>query len=368
MKIKKITLPVFIPSTLLLLGVLSKYMNKIILMLFMLFLLSPFSALATGLTTQQSTSLINVVQAAPGVPANAFVQLITAFSNITVNQAESLINVVQAAPGVPANAFVSLLMSFTIDTNSSPTTPAVTPITQSQNTVEIQISNVNVTVGISSARIEWSTNIPTESKIFLSGGELSSKVYNSDSGLSTRHSITTSGLKANTTYSYEIETISGGIDVVKKQGSFETLSIFFTPTSLELSPQNLHLGLYCSETKITVQVIDQRDEEMVGQPVEVTSTYTGVTQTGTSPFTADFGFNAMKEATFSLKIKSGILETERIINVSEPNFRLISTDGRFVNPNYDSGPFEPDQNDGTYTGKASGYSLIKTETGFVCKH
>ncbi|MBI2045868.1 MAG: hypothetical protein HYT28_00350 [Parcubacteria group bacterium] len=87
--------------------------------------------------------------------------------------------------------------------------------------IHIQISAVNVEVSLSSARIEWQTNIPTDSKIFISGGSLSSKVYNSESGLSTRHIVNLTNLVSGTTYSYEIESIAG-VQVVKKEGSFLT--------------------------------------------------------------------------------------------------------------------------------------------------
>ena len=59
-----------------------------------------------------------------------FTNLITVFSNITVAQAESLIGVVQSAPGVPANAFVNLLISFTQDTQAvTATTTGTQPTT-----------------------------------------------------------------------------------------------------------------------------------------------------------------------------------------------------------------------------------------------
>ncbi|HEY4500669.1 MAG TPA: hypothetical protein VJI70_00135 [Candidatus Paceibacterota bacterium] len=88
-------------------------------------LATPAFTQAAALTTAQSTSLIAVVQSSPGTPASAFVNLITAFSNITTNQATSLIAVVQASPSTPATAFVDLLTSFTVDTTTTqPATPA----------------------------------------------------------------------------------------------------------------------------------------------------------------------------------------------------------------------------------------------------
>lgn len=104
---------------------------------------------------------------------------------------------------------------------ASTTNTTPTPTTQTQTSTTIQISSVNITPSLISARIEWQTNIPTNSKIFLSGGSLSSKVYNSESGLSTRHIVNATGLTSGTTYSYEIESIAGD-QVAKKEGSFST--------------------------------------------------------------------------------------------------------------------------------------------------
>ncbi|MFZ1075683.1 MAG: hypothetical protein WAN50_04910 [Minisyncoccia bacterium] len=108
-------------------------MKKITTILAALFFVVPSVSFAAALTPQQSNSLIAVVQASPGTPANAFVSLITAFSNISVTQATSLITVIQAAPGVPASAFVSLLTSFTADTTATQTvTPVTNPISTTQ--------------------------------------------------------------------------------------------------------------------------------------------------------------------------------------------------------------------------------------------
>lgn len=95
--------------------------------------------------------------------------------------------------------------------------------TQNQFSEEIKIGSINTIPAITSVKIEWQTDKPTESKIFLSGGELSSKVYNSESGLSTRHSVLVNGLKGGTFYSLEIEAIAGGKSY-KKTASFSTQS------------------------------------------------------------------------------------------------------------------------------------------------
>jgi len=87
----------------------------------------------------------------------------------------------------------------------------------------VQISSVKITTGVTTAQIEWQTDKPTESKIFLFGVGLSSKVYNSESGFSTRHSVSVSGLKGDTNYSYEIEAIANS-DSYKETGNFLTQS------------------------------------------------------------------------------------------------------------------------------------------------
>ncbi|MCX6731394.1 MAG: DUF5667 domain-containing protein [Candidatus Parcubacteria bacterium] len=108
-----------------------------------------------------------------------------------------------------------------VQPQSNTTNTTLTPTTQTQTTTTIEISSVNITPSLTSAQIQWQTNIPTNSKIFLSGGSLSSKIYNSESGLSTRHIVNATGLTSGTTYSYEIESIAGG-QVAKKQDSFTT--------------------------------------------------------------------------------------------------------------------------------------------------
>lgn len=109
----------------------------------------------------------------------------------------------------------------TIQPPSNTTNIAPPPTTQTQTPITIQISSINTTPSLTSAQIEWQTNILTTSKIFLSGGNISSKVFGSESGLSTRHIINATGLTGGTTYSYEIEAVAGD-QVVKKQGSFST--------------------------------------------------------------------------------------------------------------------------------------------------
>lgn len=116
-------------------------------------------------------------------------------------------------------------------TTSLIATPTMTPAIQTTSAISIaaptqilttpEISSINAITSLSSARIEWQTNIPTNSKIFVGSSGLPSKIYNSESGPSTRHIVNISGLVSGTTYSYEIESITGD-QVVKKNGSFST--------------------------------------------------------------------------------------------------------------------------------------------------
>jgi hypothetical protein len=114
-----------------------------------------------------------------------------------------------------ANTSASTSNQITAPTSPSPNSTSSADI--------LEIISVNIVPDKTSAKIEWQTSKPTESKIFISGGNLYSKIFTSISGLSTRHSATITGLSEETTYSYEIEVIAGGINSVKKQGNFTTL-------------------------------------------------------------------------------------------------------------------------------------------------
>lgn len=125
-------------------------------------------AQATGLTTQQATTLIQVVQASPGTPASAFVSLITAFSDLNTAQASSLISVVQSSPGTSASVFVPLITSFSSgvsnnqpSSNNAPATQTTTANngTNVANPMSISWSggNGNVQIGLVDSRFESGT-------------------------------------------------------------------------------------------------------------------------------------------------------------------------------------------------------------------
>ncbi len=261
----------------------------------------PSISSAAALTSQQATSLIAVVQSSPNTPASVFVPLITSFSNITVNQAVSLITVVQDAPSVPADAFVNLLTSFTVDTTTvQSTTPAVTPIATTQSTQPDQqipqasalsITPDKVTTTINSAHVEWDTNLPTDSKMFLAQGG-STQIIPSESGQSTHHIIDATGLLPGTQYSYTIEAIAGTQDQ-KINGVFTTLLPVasgivvwngrggayvnnYIPDGVALDSE---VGSNCGQSFFSVGVLDQFGNYMQNQPVVFTNPETGVQTT-----------------------------------------------------------------------------------------
>jgi hypothetical protein len=138
---------------------------------------------------------------------------------------------------LPSGAVVEMdgdgkIIRYIKEVSANTATPASTiPITSLPATLQIQqietleITSVSVAPDRVSARIEWQTNKPTSAKVFISGGRLSFKAYNSESGLSTRHIVNILGLDRGTTYSYEIESITGE-QVSKKVGVFSTAPQF----------------------------------------------------------------------------------------------------------------------------------------------
>jgi len=156
------------------------------------------------------------------------------------------------------------------------TDTAPAPTTQNQIPTTVQVSSVNITTTINSAKIEWQTDKPVESKIFLSGGGLSSKVYNSESGFSTRHSASISDLLNNTEYSYEIEAISDSA-VAKKSGFFKTKQRTVSSLDVEFSHDygGYYFGSNCQSVSFSVYTEDQVGSFLPGVSVTFTNPETG---------------------------------------------------------------------------------------------
>lgn len=114
--------------------------------------------------------------------------------------------------------------------NTQPTIPAPTQTTQqpsqpSQNqtqpTIKVSISFTSQDISETTARIEWTTNEQTESKLYLSGGGLTSQQHASQNGYTTRHIVSLSNLQPNTEYSYQI-TATGNNGFADYTGGFRT--------------------------------------------------------------------------------------------------------------------------------------------------
>ncbi|KKU18010.1 MAG: hypothetical protein UX27_C0023G0003 [Candidatus Azambacteria bacterium GW2011_GWA2_45_90] len=161
------------------------------------------------------------------------------------------------------------------------TAPA--PTTQSQTSTTVQILSVNITPTITSAKVEWQTDRPTESKIFLSGGGLSSKILNSESGLSTRHSTSIENLNGDTAYSYEIEAVGNGGIYAKKSGSFSTAlpvasKIFARPRYSSSNTPLEVAGANCEPADYWVSIYDQDGKEMDGVGVTISAPFMTATE------------------------------------------------------------------------------------------
>ncbi len=80
--------------------------------------------------------------------------------------------------------------------------------TQQQNTQTIQISITKKLTTTSTAFIEWTTSRPSESKLYLSGGGLNSKLFASEAGYTTLHFVHINQLIPMTDYSFTITALS----------------------------------------------------------------------------------------------------------------------------------------------------------------
>lgn len=89
------------------------------------------------------------------------------------------------------------------------------------------------------AKIDWQTNIPTESKVFVSSQDGQQQVVEqSRSGLSTRHFAWIENLTPETSYSFEVEAIADKTRVAKSSGQFMTSAAPATiETILGLQPR-----------------------------------------------------------------------------------------------------------------------------------
>lgn len=105
------------------------------------------------------------------------------------------------------------------------TIPTPQPSQSSQNQtptpVKILITLGTQDVDETTARIEWTTSEQTESKLYLSGGGLSSQQHDSQNGYTTTHAVTLSNLQPTTDYSFQI-IVTGNSGFADYTSSFKT--------------------------------------------------------------------------------------------------------------------------------------------------
>lgn len=117
-----------------------------------------------------------------------------------------------------------------------PTTPQQNITTPPQSIV---ITLANQDISTTTAKIEWQTSQPTESKLYLSGGGLSSKLYASEAGYTTKHVVSLTSLKPITDYSFQITAV-GNSGFASYTGGFKTITP--APTLQMVGGGNVSLG------------------------------------------------------------------------------------------------------------------------------
>lgn len=142
---------------------------------------------------------------------------------------------------------------------------------------------------ISSVRIEWKTNVPTESKLFLTDSDGEVRIYKSQTGLSTNHFINIGSFEG-VTYSYEVEAI-GKDDFTKKSGKFTvqerptpipTKMRIYSPPYFWDDPRDFSIsvsGSKCEAVWFGVAILDQYGNEMANQDVTVITPAGSITKT-----------------------------------------------------------------------------------------
>src|SRR3989344_1268721 len=135
------------------------------------------------------------------------------------------------------------------------------------------IEKVDVTPDKSSAKIQWQTSKPAESKVFISGGSLSQKMFLSESGLSSNHTVNVISLSPTTNYSYEITAINE-FGFVRKSGAFATPDAFaptFVIDKEEIKNDGIDFATIRIETKLTNgKILSNKALKVTASGVETT--------------------------------------------------------------------------------------------------
>src|SRR3989344_342664 len=116
---------------------------------------------------------------------------------------------------VEMDASGNVVRTITATPQQTYTAPAYTPPPNPTNSPSTSASKVTITLGTqavdkTSAQIEWTTSEPTESKLYLSGGGVSSEQHASKNGYTTKHIVILENLKPMTDYSFQITATGNG--------------------------------------------------------------------------------------------------------------------------------------------------------------
>ena len=208
---------------------------------------------------------------------------------------------------------------------------------ETESKPELEITSVSVDSLENSARVEWQTNILTNSKIFIWSDSFNKTSFESNSGFSTFHYADVNGLTGEQTYFYEIEAITSTDDFQKKTGQFYTYDT--TPpilTSLKYRDGYPYIYIESNEpTKLTLFHMAWNSSEVCE---------TDRTSTCIRPF-----FLAETEKPENISIlKDDEFKTERSVNMEEIlehgilnyfTFELTDKGGNIYRPLNDYGDF-----------------------------
>ena len=115
--------------------------------------------------------------------------------------------------------------------------------TTKQKDESYKIISLNITPNFDSARFEWATTFPSESKVFFwEDGDSQKNFSQSPTGISLTHMIDLGGLLTDTKYCFQIEAISNE-GATTTEGCFKTLPV----NDWVIKASNLNPNKSCSE-------------------------------------------------------------------------------------------------------------------------
>ncbi len=153
---------------------------------------------------------------------------------------------------VEMDASGNVIRTITAAPQQTYTAPAYTPPSNPTNSSSNSVSKVKIVLGTqvidkTSAQIEWTTSEPTESKLYLSGGGVSSEQHASKNGYTTKHIVVLENLKPMTDYSFQITATGNGgfadyTDGFKTKTPSPTIKFNTTSQSVPIESQGYRIS------------------------------------------------------------------------------------------------------------------------------